>query len=544
MPYTLTETEKDDIRRKYLENVERINAFLPDGSKIRPDLKALNKRLNDPNEQRLYKKGLEIKEREDRREKLYDRLAEKYKDLRAKNKNYTLNRLILYQFDMSDDPKAEAYNENVIKNYFLHPEAMAQRECKKVMLLNPAEAAKIAKSSDMGNLLIEYYERNTEQCEHAYGLLGTVRNTNVGGIITPETKQYLEQVAPSYEVLSTASETVKTMSEEYFTMPIISDDQKETLFNTNFENEEPELNEALKKQVRASAFKNISFKQYKDFFKTMEKNGKMLNEAGAFNKYVAKSEKGGKVTYHSVISVVDGREKDAKITELNADAVNGLQRLFTRDFAAEEGFIQHDFAPSLKKSEEQIEKDFRYEYALRNNKSLAKTDGKNMSSFLKDHKGGFWERKLGKTSRQYKNFERAVNDYYNISSDKCKDRENVASAAYAYLEYKGVDPNNPETVNRLSGTARGRAIYCLSAIRACTQPKYHPEYELDYVKVSEHGIVESSPENLFGAKEKLGKEPAISDKKILEEQVTQNDVVIKQAEPVTVVPLEHDDLKI
>ena len=72
MPYTLTNAEKEQLRQKYLDNVATINKYLPEELKVRPDLKTLNKRLNDPNEQRTYKKGLELNARERRRQEIDD----------------------------------------------------------------------------------------------------------------------------------------------------------------------------------------------------------------------------------------------------------------------------------------------------------------------------------------------------------------------------------------------------------------------------------------------------------------------------------------
>ena len=547
MPYTLTNAEKEQLRQKYLDNVATINKYLPDELKVRPDLKTLNKRLNDPNEQRTYKKGLELNARERRRQEIYDELADKYGHLKQHGKQYALNRLISYQFDMSNDPEAEAYNENVIKNYYLHPEAMAQRECKKIIMYNPQEALKISKSKDMEGFLMEYYERHAEEVENAFGLLGTVNNVNKDNIKTPETKQYLDGIAPSYEVLSTASEVAKNMTDGFYTMPKLTAEQEEGLFDSQFEQENSELNEELKRQKRINLFRTQSYKQYKDFFKTMEKTNKDLCTPGSLNAYVAEGKFGTKTKYYGITSVMDGLEKDVKIIKLDDEKKNSIEQLFTKDFAEEENFVQHDFIPSVKKSEEQVKRDFRYEYALLNNKSMAEMDKKDMLSCLADHKGGIWERWRGTTSQQYKAFERSVEDYYNISENS-GNRDNVIKSATAYLTYKGIDLNGnvEEQIARLGTTARGRAKFCLSAINALKQPEYRPENKLDYVQAKENSndikneiVDEKVKENAIG-----NKQPAIPDKAVIEDKVIENDVVVKQAEPVTVPDLENDEPKL
>ena len=547
MPYTLTNAEKQQLRQKYLDNVATMNKYLPDELQVRPDLKTLNKRMNDPNEQRTYKKGLELNARERRRQEIYDELADKYRHLKQPGKQYALNRLISYQFDMSNDPEAKEYNENVIKNYYLHPEAMAQRECKKIIKYNPQEALTISKSKDMEGFLMEYYERHAEEVENAFGLLGTVNNVNKDNIKTPETKQYLDGIAPSYEVLSTASEVAKNMTDGFYTMPKLTAEQEEALFDSKFEQENTGLNDELKRQKRLNTFRTQSYKQYKDFFKTMEKMDKDLCTPGSFNKYLAKGSFNGKDKYYGITTVMDKElVKDAKIIKLNAEETEKIEQLFTKDFAEEENFVQHDFIPSVKKSEEQVTKDFRYEYALHNNKSMAEMDKKDMLSCLADHKGGIWERWRGTTSQQYKAFERSVEDYYNISENS-GNRDNVIKSATAYLTYKGIDLNGnvEEQIARLGTTARGRANFCLSAINALKQPEYRPENKLDYVQAKENSndikneiVDEKANENA------IGKQPAIPDKSVIEDKVIENDVVVKQAEPITVTDLENDEPKI
>ena len=548
MPYTLTNAEKDQLRQQYLNNVATINKYLSDDSKVRPDLKTLNKRLNDPNEQRTYKKGLELNARERRRQQIYDELADKYGHLKQKGKQYALNRLISYQFDLSNDPEAKAYNENVIKNYYLHPEAMAQRECKKIIKYNPQEALKISKSKDMEGFLMEYYERHAEEVENAFGLLGTTNNINRDNIKTPEAKQYLDGIAPSYEVLSTASEVAKNMTDGFYTMPKLTAEQEEELFDSKFQQENNELNDELKRQKRLNMFRTQSYKQYKDFFNKMENMDKDLCTPGSFNKHLAKGSFNGKDKYYGITTVMDKElANDAKIIKLNAEEAEKVEQLFTKDYAEEENFIQHDFIPSVKKSEEQVTKDFRYEYALLNNKSMAEMDKKDMRSCLADHKGGIWERWRGTTSRQYKAFERSVEDYYNISENS-GNRDNVIKSATAYLTYKGIDLNGnvEEQIARLGTTARGRAKFCLSAINALKQPEYRPENKLDYVQTKENSndIKNEIEDEKVKANVIGNKEPAIPDKAVVEDKVIENDIVVKQAEPIPETNLENDEPKL
>lgn len=94
MPYILTEQEKNDFRERYLQNVAKLNKYLPNGLKVSTDLKALNKRLNDPKEQRLYKRALEVRNKEERRNDLCNQLSNDNGYLRTKGKTYALDRVV------------------------------------------------------------------------------------------------------------------------------------------------------------------------------------------------------------------------------------------------------------------------------------------------------------------------------------------------------------------------------------------------------------------------------------------------------------------
>ena len=62
--FTFTEEEKQRIRDEYINNVNMINSgFSKEEKKIPLDLDTLEKRLNDPNEVKVYKLSQEIKEK-------------------------------------------------------------------------------------------------------------------------------------------------------------------------------------------------------------------------------------------------------------------------------------------------------------------------------------------------------------------------------------------------------------------------------------------------------------------------------------------------
>ena len=124
---------------------------------IREDLKALNKRLNDPKEQRFYKKSLEINRREDLKTGASANLLERFENLRDKNKPHPLDRLMHTELATEISESANEYNETKIKNYYAHPEAETQRKFQKLLNMDLSPLAKASRSNDLDNFKLAYY---------------------------------------------------------------------------------------------------------------------------------------------------------------------------------------------------------------------------------------------------------------------------------------------------------------------------------------------------------------------------------------------------
>jgi len=89
---------------------------------------------------------------------------------------------------------------------------------------------------------------------------------------------------------------------------------------------------------------------------------------------------------------------------------------------------------------------------------------------LAENKGGFFERFFRTTSREYKRFERLLEQRKNGEGS----REDLKNAAVAYLVHKipGYDGNGRpqlEDIERLTGTAKKRAMLCYKTLVACQQ---------------------------------------------------------------------------
>ena len=87
---------------------------------------------------------------------------------------------------------------------------------------------------------------------------------------------------------------------------------------------------------------------------------------------------------------------------------------------------------------------------------------------LAENKGGFFERLFRTTSREYKRFERLLEQRKNGEGS----REELKNAAVAYLVrkipgYEGNGRPQLEDIERLSGTAKKKAMLCYKTLAAC-----------------------------------------------------------------------------
>ena len=93
------------------------------------------------------------------------------------------------------------------------------------------------------------------------------------------------------------------------------------------------------------------------------------------------------------------------------------------------------------------------------------------------NKAGFFDRMFGRTSRQYKDFEKEFKAYQegsrgeNGTNSRAANRESVERTAKAYLQHKipgwnGEGLPTMEQINALSGKSRNRAMFCFNVLNA------------------------------------------------------------------------------
>ena len=496
MRYVLTEPQKREIRERYLNNVNRLNQYLPEKEKIRPNLGDLYRRLNDPNLQRRYLKGLELAGDRAKRLQLFQQLNEKYESFKKPGYNYLMNRTFQYLLDLRTTPEAEKYNEALIKTYFLHPEAVAQYAYQKAMELNPGDLLKIAKSTDSESLVIEYYERNRLACDFAY-VINDAHNRFTD--LTPEAKEHLDFIKYNYQLLYNAGGFINNITEGFYDMPILTENQKQLLLDSDLYLDDKVF--AQKVTNNFEILEKEKQEELKKFATNCEKIKLDIDKPGAFSNYIAQ-DKATKEYYPIVDKLSEHIEADVDIKKLDEATSKKIRNIYAKDYIAEENVKFPKPVPNDQMKEYMQE--FRYRYALNNNKVLYKLEDKSISDIISGIRRGVFEAIFRSTSDYTHRLKETIREFENTKPATAKSKQKLRDAAQAYLDHKGV--HNRAEALRKSSAAKNRSLLCLDLIAAVDATKEKAEFKIDNELVNDNNIIkedENKGRNLLVDPEEL-----------------------------------------
>ena len=532
-PYELSAQEKAEFRRKYIENVRRANEYLSEGNKIKLDLAAFDKKLNDPKMQRIYKKGLEIRNTTLEKLRISSELSEQFKDLKIQGKKYGLDRLMHSELIPSNDPEARAYNEAKMRDYLLHPEAETERRFHELLNLNLGDVSKIVDSADMKNFFLDFYEKNAAAIDLANE---TKKALNDLETKTPALAEYGKQVCANFELLANIQDVVNMVKgDEFFTFPDnLTEEQYQELFSdSNYLIDHGELAEAHKNKIVHEKAMEQPEKDFKDFFALCKQNNiDFANGASMCGLYAIDTTTGTKISFsrysqiqtekrenpdreenvvrHDPVLGVDLNIDTLQPMILPPETVNEIKQISTVDHTQEEGYLNPQMPVRFRKSIADIARDdVLYNFALDNGKNLGDVASKGLYGLADSFKGNWKERLFGTTSQEYKIFKANLKNYENPNNAAYRQPQSVADSAWAYLTHKGV--TTVEEARRLPPPGDSRALLCLSCIKTFDQ-----QYGL--VRHPQAPVNQQAPENQNEAQNNnINRQPAIVDPRLLEE---------------------------
>lgn len=526
MPYKLTKQEKEFIRRQYQENVRILNSLLPPEMRIRADLKGLNKRLNDPKEQRFYKKSLEINRREDIKTNASSNLMMKYEEtLLNKNKPHPLDRLMHTELATEISESANEYNETKIKNYYAHPEAETQRKFQKLLNMDLSPLAKAARSNDLDNFLLDYYEKNADLVDDAYSFIHSVNKFD-NDDLTPEMQTYLKSVGRNYEqVLAAVNSKVTRVKENYyFSFPELSQEQIDYLEKSPDFADYPELQREYSNYATGKKYYTKLYAQFRDFFEACDDLDIDTSEPGALSKVVMVQEENNQlISLPDYLSNAYQGSGLPQMKVLTEEEVAGVKKIFKKDYTKEKGFLDLSLPTEFQKPwAEQARDEFIVNYALDHNVSLAEVDNKGLGELAGDIKGGIKETLFRTTSREYKAFTKAMKDFENPAKrNEYRNGANVITTANNYLIHRGI--TTMEQAEALAEPQRSRCILCLNTMN--TFQKFAPPSVEKHVPGTTQVYQTEAKKNDWPA--------AIEDASLVEDNEIDNNIIPEKSKEVT-----------
>ena len=503
MPYQFTEQEKEEIRRKYRENIRIINSYInPDGSRkqfeVKLDMDGLNKKLNDPDYAYFHKKSIEVVQKEAKKKEIQDRLDKKFAYLKDKNhpERYVMQRFMHDELIPSDDPVAEAYNEEKIKMYCLHPEAVAQRKFQEMFNVNVKQLAEIAKNSDEDAKMVAWASNDVNMAKafeafEAYGTLSKFPKD----MLTPEMKEYLDSVSRNYEMMIDTTEKMYKVKDVDLVLPALINDNQENLLNlSNFGEDHPELAALVSKKNPGAVGLTLpdAKEKYNAFFKGLEKTNIDLEKDGALTEYYVENV-GGKEKKVSVQKWINGKlDGKPELKKMSPEQVAGFKKIFKIDYTKEEGYKEPEFPEKFKEPPfKAVRNEIALRYATKYNIPMHKIDEQGFNLIAESIKGSVKERLFNTTSRQYKNLIQTMKDYDNKNHVGYHDSMPVKLAANDYLIHKGVRTRDEAMI--LPSPAKERSLLCFDLIEGYQKAEPENEKKLvpgsRFVKMPENKIV-------------------------------------------------------
>lgn len=227
--FTFTEEEKQRIRDEYINNVNMINSgFSKEEKKIPLDLNTLEKRLNDPNEVKVYKLSQEIKEKINKLKKEENRLKETY----GENEKKFLTRTFSCLLKPGDSEEERAYNDNLYQTYLKNPYKVLQDALKRIMSFNPSGYINAVQNGDTARE-VEFLNENLDMMELGWALESEIRNGmdgidnfgehNGGAMYSEEFKKlYTIPTQSAFLYGGTMKKLDITSTDSYFTVPPVT----------------------------------------------------------------------------------------------------------------------------------------------------------------------------------------------------------------------------------------------------------------------------------------------------------------------------------
>ena len=464
MPYTLTENEKQAIITEYRDNVDRLNAYLPEGQKIALDLKGLNAKLNDEKLVRLYKRAKEVQANDAKRKSEYERLTKGSNVKADPNKMYAFDKCLFGHLKPGDTQYEKDYNNAIYNRYLENPEKFSRDTLTAEVEADPKEFLDAAKSKDPENYLVEFYDNNTALCNDSNGVDLEVLGNNKG-YLTQTTLQFGPAMMKTYKETfgKTANYVNKINKEALFTIPDVRIDQYDALRDSDLKYNK-ELATKFVKKAEYDAAKNEVIDKTKTLIQNAEDYDISLEGKCAFAyAYAYNRSKEEIVPLYDAIhdDLMDNKANNTGYMELSTLQKSEISGVTMDDYEDIEYKQKLPKNPATREEEiNRMSQKAMTEYAIANKLTAAERDNLTPQKMLDNTKPGFLRSAFTKDSKEWKNFEYMFNAFYDKNNVYYQNTTALKGEANKYLEAKGV--TSLEDIENLSDRSKQKALMCYS----------------------------------------------------------------------------------
>ena len=406
----LSKEEKEQIINRYYEIIDSMNAKLPNDKQIKPDVKSLLERFDDPNEIIPYRIGLRLNETRVRQDAALQELKQKHPQT-VNDYGFKIQRYFLPQ----DSKDAKEYNEKIYTSFLKDPEKFMNHTFSELVNFNPEY---FYDHSDDKGVLADYYYGNFAMVENAPALSNYIKNNPN---VLPEIKEKKNTIVALTNGLNyLPGMTKKVTSIDYLACPKLTKEQAEALgeayamdSSNDIANKVHDLADKESPLPPKEYYKNLGLDKF------LDKNS--IDSLGLKINFVKSADIGGKPVNTEVSIAEFAQHKDDKEGDVRYEIKLDEKEL--NDF---------DYNTVTTTARQNVVKEFGKrlyeELDIKGTYDAKKLEDK--------FKGNIFERMRGTTSEEYKELIQAIKDYSDPKSPNYLNYDNMVDKAEDYLDHK------------------------------------------------------------------------------------------------------------
>ena len=400
----LTEEEKKEIQRRYIEYVDKINAYFAANNRPQLDkykgMKDLKASFNDEEKVAKYRLSSDMKKKEEKQTEIMKRLDEKYKGIAVHDEKNYLARGIKFMLKTDGSKESEKYNDDLVRTYYKNPEDFTHNTLKSLINYNPKELIE-AGNDEIKQM--EFASNNYALCAFSNEFIDISRMQGLN--VPSDVKNSLECTKGLMEHVGQAKKNAARYDDlDYFAFPKLNEEQRMEVLHNSRQIFGGPLTDGQKRELMPSP-KGI--KSFADYAKGLEDVGFDFNQEHPFTRFKA-VQTNPETLEEKEVSLYDAINKKENVT------------------------LQARTDEEVEKINNNITGQYKLKYNFEFQKRLGKNNGKPYNIFKteKEMKGNLWDRWFHRPSTRFKGFMKALKNYSDPKNGNYLDKKNLLRWAY------------------------------------------------------------------------------------------------------------------